>query len=296
MNLDLALEPIAIIGGRLQSLARDAVALAPNVVAAALLLVATGLLATLVGRAIRRAMRRSTARPALVEAVRKLARTVVWLLGTLLTATVLFPNLTPANALAGLGIGSIAVGLAFRDIFENFLAGFLILLRKPMRIGDDIVCADARGRVEQITLRDTFLRKRSGELVLLPNSHLIKNRVEILTDRELRRIEVVAGIAYGEDVDTARAVIHRAVAALPTVADRPVQVFARGFGSSSIDFTVRWWTASAPIAEHRSRDEVVAAIKKALDAAGIEIPFPYRTLTFKHPLELNDGREGDAGG
>jgi small-conductance mechanosensitive channel len=142
------------------------------------------------------------------------------------------------------------------------------------------------GRVEQITMRDTFLRKRSGELVLLPNSFLFKNPLEILTDHELRRVSVTAGIAYGENVDAARAVIRRAVERLDSVAARPVQVFASGFGASSIDFTVRWWTKSSPVEEHRSRDEVVAAIKAALDEAGIEIPFPYRTLTFKGSLPV----------
>jgi small-conductance mechanosensitive channel len=69
-------------------------------------------------------------------------------------------------------------------------------------------------------------------------------------------------------------------------------VFAREFGASSIDFLVRRWAGSTPIEEHRSRDKAVAAIKSALDAAGIEIPFPYRTLTFKEPpaIRIMDDR------
>jgi small-conductance mechanosensitive channel len=293
MDVDVALEPLGIISARLAALARDGVALLPNLVAAVVVVLLTALVAWLVGLTIRRGFARSGFRPALVEALNQLGRVAVWAAGLLIVATVLFPNLTPANALAGLGIGSIAVGLAFKDIFENFLAGFLILLRKPMRIGDDIDCEGIFGRVERITLRDTFLRKRSGELVLLPNSFLFKNPLEILTDRELRRVSVVAGVAYGENVDEAREVIHQSVRRLPTVArDRPVEVFATGFGASSIDYTVRWWTKSAPIDEHRSRDEVVAAIKAGLDAAGIEIPFPYRTLTFKDAVPLRSLDDG----
>lgn len=79
-----------------------------------------------------------------------------------------------------------------------------------------------------------------------------------------------------------------AAAAVLVLTGLPVQVFAREFGESSIDFVVRWWTESTPIGEHRSRDEVVAAIKAALDGAGIEIPFPYRTLTFGTPLSLDN--------
>jgi small-conductance mechanosensitive channel len=256
--------------------------------AALVVVIATALAAWLLGAIIRRSFRRSSVRPALVEAMTGLTKTVIWAIGLLTAATVLFPTLTPANALAGLGIGSIAVGLAFRDIFENFLAGFMILLRKPMRIGDDVECGDLYGRVERITLRDTYLRKRSGELLVMPNSHLFKNPLEILTDRDLRRISVAVGVAYGESVRDSRQVILEAVQGCPSVAPERVDVFATAFGASSIDFTVRWWTGSAPIDEHRSRDEVVEAIKTALDEAGIEIPFPHRTLTFKGPAPALD--------
>jgi small-conductance mechanosensitive channel len=67
--------------------------------------------------------------------------------------------------------------------------------------------------------------------------------------------------------------------------DKKVQIFAQAFGASSIDFEVTWWTGSSPLEIRQSRDQVVAAVKRALDEAGIEIPFPYRTLTFKEPLE-----------
>lgn len=289
--MDEAIEdvnPVAIVADQIEGLARGAIALLPNLAAAALILLLSALVAFAVSRGLRGMLRRGDARPSLIDALTTLGKVAVWTVGLLVAATVVFPNLTPTSLLAGLGLGSVAVGLAFKDIFENFLAGFLILLRKPMRIGDDIECEGLEGRVEQITIRDTFLRKRSGELVLVPNSYIFKNPVEILTDRPIRRIEVVIGVAYGEDVDAARAVIRQAVEGLDTVrSEKPVQVFAREFNSSSVDFRVRWWAESAPIAEHRSRDLVVAAIKRGLDEAGIEIPFPYRTLTFKEPLSLD---------
>lgn len=290
--MELTIEPLRIVAGQVNGLARGAVALAPNLLAAGLILLLAWVVSFAVGRLIRNVMRRSRARPSLIEAVSKLVRILVWVMGALVAATVVFPDLTPAKLLAGLGIGSIAIGLAFKDIFENFLAGFLILMRKPMRIGDDIDCEGVSGQVEAISIRDTFIRKRSGELVLVPNSFLFKNPLKILTDRPERRIDVVVGVAYGEDVDAARQVILTAVEDV-TQRDTstPVQVFAQTFNSSSIDFLVRWWAESPPIEEHKSRDAVVAAIKAALDEAGIEIPFPYRTLTFKEPLRLARGQD-----
>ena len=285
--MDLSVKPLAIVTSQINTLARHAIALLPNLVAAIVFLLITWLIAYLIGRSLRSLLRRSKMRASLAEAMEKLARILVWAFGILLAATVVFPGLTPTKLLAGLGIGSIAVGLAFKDIFENFLAGFLILLRKPMRIGDDIECEGLSGRVEAISIRDTFLRKRSGELVLMPNSYLFKNPVKILTDQPTRRIEIVVGVAYGEDVDAARDVIRGAVETIEKRdKNRGIDVFAREFNSSSIDFLVRWWTDSTPRDEHESRDLAVAAIKRALDEAGIEIPFPYRTLTFKDPLKI----------
>ncbi len=281
------MEPIRILTEQVQQLATQVVALAPNFLAAAVVLVLTFIVARFASLIARKILGRSGARPSLLSAVGTLVRLAIWIVGLLVAATIVFPNLTPTKLVAGLGIGSIAVGLAFKDTFENFLAGFLILLRKPMRIGDDIECEGLSGKVESISIRDTFLRKRSGELVIVPNSYLFKNPVEILTDRELRRISLVVGVAYGEDAAKARSVIEKAVASIERIdGEKPPQVFAREFNSSSIDFLVRWWTKSAPPDEHASRSEAVIAIKAALDEAGIEIPFPYRTLTFAEPLPL----------
>lgn len=281
------MEPIQILSEQFSNFARGFIALLPNLLVAIVILALTFVVARFAGLIARKIFTRSKARPSLLSAIGTIVSILVWVTGILIAATVIFPNLTPTKLVAGLGIGSIAIGLAFKDIFENFLAGFLILLRKPMRIGDDIECEGLSGRVEEITIRDTFLRKRSGELVIVPNSHLFKNPVKILTDEDLRRISIVVGIAYGEDAAAAKSVIETAIEKINCPeADRAAEVFAIEFNSSSIDFLVRWWTKSAPPDEHASRNEAVLSIKAALDEAGIEIPFPYRTLTFAEPLNI----------
>lgn len=285
--MEFSVQPLQIISEQINSYLRSATELAPNFIAAIVVLGLTWGVASLVGRLMQSILKRSLSRPSLISAIVKLSKIGVWVLGLLVAATLIFPNLTPTKLLAGLGLGSIAIGLAFKDIFENFLAGFLILLRKPMRIGDDIECEGLSGQVEEISIRDTMLRKRSGELILVPNSYLFKNPVKVLTDKEIRRISIIVGVAYGEDVDEARDIILDAVNTVESRdTSRDAEVFATEFNSSSIDFQVRWWTKSEPRNEHMSRDQVVAAVKRALDTAGIEIPFPYRTLTFSEPLSL----------
>jgi small-conductance mechanosensitive channel len=132
----------------------------------------------------------------------------------------------------------------------------------------------------------TQIRVPSGELVVVPNATLFKNPVTVLTSQDTRRVSIVTGVAYGEEVSEAVGVIQEAVQGCPSVdTTRDIQVFPQAFGSSSIDIEVAWWTGSTPLDVRRSRGEIVTAVKAALDRAGIEIPFPYRTLTFKEVFE-----------
>ena len=270
---------------QLRGWADGAVEALPRVGVAFALLLVTWLVVRSVRWSIARLGRRF--RQNLVEVLQLVATVGLWLFGALAAVTVVFPTITPANALATLGLGSVAIGFAFKDTFENFLAGILILLREPFRIGDFVEADGIEGRIESITIRDSRIRQTDGQLVVVPNHVLFREPVTVRTDRDVRRVSITAGVSYGEDVDRAREVITAALHGLSLVDEsRGVEVYAASFNSSSIDFTVRWWAASTPIDLHRSRDQVVAAIKRALDEANIEIPFPYRTLTFKEPLSL----------
>jgi small conductance mechanosensitive channel len=211
----------------------------------------------------------------------------IWIGGLLLAAMIWFPGLTPTKALGGLGIVSIAIGFAFQDIFANFFAGILLLWRFPFENGDFIECQGITGRVESVNIRMTEIRLTTGELVLIPNSTLFKNPVNVLTNKPHRRVTVITGIAYGEDIKKSVKVIEEAVKRCSSVEpSAPIEIFPQAFGASSIDIEVTWWTGNKPVDIRRSRGEVITAVKKALDEAEIEIPFPYRTLTFKEPLAI----------
>lgn len=283
------INPITILTNQLAGIAKGTIAILPQLFVALIVLALTWLLAKLVKAVVGRALDRSSMRQSLRDLVKMLSGLGVWVLGIMSAAIVLFPNLTPASMLAGLGIGSVAIGFAFKDTFENFLAGIIILLRREMRIGDHIDCEELEGRVESIAIRETHIRQTDGQLVIVPNSILFKNPLTIRTDQDQRRTTIICGIAYGEDVAQGRDVIRKAVEACETVIQdtSPVEIFAQEFADSSINFEVTWWTGSKPIDIRTSRDEVVEAVKKALDDAGIEIPFPYRTMTFKEPLSIN---------
>ncbi|GMN01417.1 mechanosensitive ion channel family protein [Erythrobacter sp. MTPC3] len=270
----------------------------PSIAIAIIIIIVTAIVARFAAKIADAFIGKTDLRPSLRNLIETLVKLGVWIIGLLIAMIVVFPGLTVGSLVAGLGIGAVAIGFAFQDIFENFLAGVLIMVREKMRIGDVIECEEIIGKVEHITLRETHIRALSGELTVVPNSILFKNPVEIFTDKEQRRHDVVIGVSYDTDLDEAAEVIRKAVSAVDEVdTEKGLDVFAQEFNSSSVDFLVRWWAGSTPRNGWESKDKVVRAIKRGLDDAGIEIPFPYITHTFKERVPMGqDPGEPSTGG
>jgi small conductance mechanosensitive channel len=280
-------EAVATVRESLAELWVDFLRRLPLLVAGLILLGITWIAARIGAHIAHRVAERMRLRASLQELFGQFAYIGIWFIGIIVAAVVVFPGMTPARMLTVLGLGSIAIGFAFKDIVENFFAGILILWRFPFEPGDYIQCGDVEGKVENTTIRMTTVRQVDGQLVVMPNAQLFKMPVRVLTSRPVRRISVITGVAYGEDLDRAREVIAESVGKCSSVRrDEPIEIFAREFSDSSINFEVAWWTGSTLLDERRSRDEVVAAVKRGLNEAGIEIPFPYRTLTFKGELPI----------
>jgi small-conductance mechanosensitive channel len=253
----------------------------PNLIIAFFVLLLGWLMANLVSKLIRKISTKARLRNSLADLFALFGRVAVWFVAFLIAAGIIFPGFGFGQLVATAGLASIAVGLAFQDIFENFFAGILILWKFPIENGDFIEVDGLMGKVEDVEIRMTYIRQTNGELVLVPNSMIFKNKVTVLTNRPHRRLELSVGIAYGEDVAEGRKLILEAVKGCDTVRnDTEPEVLAVEFGASSINFDVIWWADSAPIKARRSKDQVIEAIKAKLDEAGIEIPYPYRTLTF----------------
>ncbi|WP_345719715.1 mechanosensitive ion channel family protein [Qipengyuania xiapuensis] len=279
---------IETLRAQLQEMAEGFVESLPSLAIALFIVIITWIVARFAVKISDMIVGRTEIRASLKNLVDTAVRLTIWIIGLFVAAVVVMPDLTPASLLAGLGIGAVAIGFAFQDIFENFFAGILIMLREKMRIGDIIECEGITGKVEHITLRETHVRKLSGELTVVPNSILFKNPVEIFTDEDQRRHEVVVGVSYDTNLDHAATVIRRAVEGIDDVlASKGIDIFAQEFNSSSVDFLVRWWAGSTPRSGWESKDKVVRGIKSALDEAGIEIPFPYVTHTFKETVPVS---------
>lgn len=219
----------------------------PCFAAGLLLLVVVWIAAKLLDRASNRALQRTGCDYSKRMLFMRMIHVAFWVVGLLVPATVILPGLTVSRPPASAGVGSVAMSFAFKDIVENFPAGILILWRFPFDKGDFITCQDITGRVEEITIRKTLLRRVTGELVVMPNAMIFKNPVDVLTHDGTRQIRIIAGIGYDEDVGEARETIREAVDSRDSVgSDREIEVFVQEFGASSVNFEVAWWTDSTP--------------------------------------------------
>ena len=282
----------ASIGGlveKLQGWVNGFVKLIPNLVAAILVLVVFWGLSRLVAYAMRKSIRRA-GRPTLAEVGASLVKWGMLILGFLLAATVVLPSLKPGDLVSGLGIGSVAIGFAFKDILQNLLSGILLLLRQPFKVGDQIVVGDYEGTVETIETRATILKTYDGRRVVIPNSDLFTGSVVVNTAYPLRRSQYDVGIGYGDDWDEAMAEMVAAAKGCEGVeTDPPPEAFAVGIDASQNTVRVRWWTKSDRSTTVKTSARVILAVSKALTKAGIDMPFPTQVMLVHDQTEETDG-------
>jgi small-conductance mechanosensitive channel len=192
---------------------------------------------------------------------------------------------------AALGIGGLALSLAAQDTLSDAISGFIILADRPYRVGDriEIQGVGTWGDVVEIGLRTTRIRTRDNRMVIVPNSMIGKNQVVNYTYPDPRyRIQTHVGIAYGTDIQTARRVIVEAVQHLEDVLpDKPVDALYLEMGESAMIFRVRWWIESY-VDTRRVLDRVNTALQEALDAAGIESPYPIQNVNLQVEPETLD--------
>ena len=265
----------------------DFLAHSPLLIIGILALLATILINRVVLSIVGRVTKRARFRTSLRDLILQLVSIGVWIVGLLVAAVIVFPGLTPTKALTVLGLGSVAIGFAFKDIFENFFAGILILWKYPFDKGDFVEFENVKGKIEDISIRTTMVRQVDGQLVVVPNATIFKNPVDVLTSLKIRRTTVPVGVSYSTDLGEAQRLLRETLKDCSTVSDqRDIEVFAQEFGASSINFEVTWWCGSTPLEIRESRDEVVRSIKSKFDAANIEIPFPQRTLWMAEKVSI----------
>ncbi len=174
---------------------------------------------------------------------------------------------------------SIGVGFGLQNIISNFVAGLILILERPIEIGDVVELGQLTGTVRRIGIRSSVVRTFDGASVIVPNSNLISDQVVNWTHSDkLRRIDVRVGVAYGTEPRRVLELLRGATAGHSKVlAHPPPNPLFLGFGDSTLDFSLRFWTGDFDDWMNVQSD-VLAAVERALREAGVEIPFPQRDL------------------
>lgn len=185
------------------------------------------------------------------------------------------------SVIAVIGAAGLAVGLALQGTLSNLAAGIMIILFRPLKLGDFVEINDTMGTVKDITLNYTELADLSNVKVVVPNSEVWGNTIKNYSEYPKRRAEWTFGVGYGVNLSDAERVIRDTIMADPRSDSDPepfVQV--NNLNSSSVDFLVRVWCDSGDYFQYQA--DMKRKVKEALDAADISIPFPTRTLVHEN--------------
>jgi small-conductance mechanosensitive channel len=244
----------------------------PNLVVALVVALFFLLLAFGVARLLRHVLRRA-GRIDLGHVLGSFGFWGVLFFGFLVVITIILPSMKPVDIFTSLGVGSVALGFAFKDILQNWLAGVFILIRRPFHRGDQIKIGDIEGTVQAVETRATLLKTFAGKLVIIPNTDIYTRSVTVNTAYDIRRAEIIVPVGMGVDLAEAIEVFREAAQSVEHVlSDPPVDVLPWEFSQNNVNLRVRWWTKSQRSFEVRTRAAVVAAIKRASDEAEIDIP------------------------
>ena len=261
----------------------------PNLIAATALLVVVWYASKGLVLLIKRI---STARrrPDLGALLGSLARGILLGMTLLFAAAIVFPSVHPGDIFATLGLGSVAIGFAFKDILQNLLAGLLLLIRRPYKRGDEIVVKGFEGTVEQIESRATLLKTYDGLRVIIPNSDVYTSPVVVNTAYAQHRNELMVGIGYGDNPEEAVEFFRQAVIAVEGVSAHPAaEVIPWGLNDSTVDLKVRWWSSSSRQDQVHIKGRVILAVAKAARQHGVDLPFPTSVVLLHDQTEEIDG-------
>jgi small conductance mechanosensitive channel len=222
---------------------------------------------------------RSYTKQNLVLVLNRVGSSAIIFFGFLIAMVIAIPGFTPGQLMSALGIGSVAIGFAFKDIFQNLLSGILILLSEPFKIGDDIIVSGMEGTVEDIQIRATFLRSPDGRRIVIPNATVYTSAVTVNTAYQRRRCEFVVGIGYEDDVQKAKDIILKLLDKDQAILSQPgFSVNVAALADFSVNLKVQWWVNTTETSTSASISMVQEHVIQSFAENNISIPYPVQEV------------------
>jgi len=246
-----------------------------KVVAAILIFIIGKWLAGVLSRVVGRAMTRAKTDEMLVGFVSSLVYAA--LLAFVILAALSQLGIQTASFIAVLAAAGLAVGLALQGSLSNFAAGVMLIMFRPFKVGDFIEAAGTAGVVEEILIFSTKLRSPDNKQLYVPNGSIIAGIITNFSAKENRRVDLVFGCSYGDDIKKAKALLEEIIKSNPLVLADPAPVVAvLSLGDNSVNFAVRPWVNTPDYWD--AHFQITEAVKQRFDEAGISIPFPQRDV------------------
>ncbi|MHC5003615.1 MAG: mechanosensitive ion channel family protein, partial [Planctomycetota bacterium] len=269
-----------------------------NVLKGIAILVAFWLLARILGRIVATGVGRlpqasTLLRKFLVGGVRK----VTMVIGLVISVSALGVNITPL--VAAIGAAGLVIGLALQGTLSNFASGILILIYRPYDVGDVINGGGVMGKVESMNLVSTSILTPDNQVLIVPNNSIWNGVVTNVTGRNTRRVDLVFGIGYGDDIAKATAILEEEMSQHEKVLKDPEPIVrVHELGDNSVNLIARPWTRTSDYWDVYW--DLMRSVKERFDAAGVNIPFPQRDLHIPGPIEVtlangDRGRRAAAG-
>lgn len=275
-------EIYSLLSEKLEAWVEGAIALIPNIAVAFIIAIVFGALAKFIGNIVGKLMRNTFESRQIAGLLTSIIKSIVIVAGIFLALDFVGLKGTVTSLLAGAGIVGLAIGFAFQDMTENFIAGIAMGIRKPFDIGDVIEAKGVFGNVKEINLRNTLVETFYGQLEVIPNKILFRSILTNYSYLGYRRIEIPVGISYADDIKQAAEVITSAMNDKDYVIRKDeTAVYAESFGDSSINLLLWFWIRYPDEPGFMDiRHDAINTIKTVLEHNDILIPFPIRTLDF----------------
>ncbi|PQV47744.1 small conductance mechanosensitive channel [Jejuia pallidilutea] len=263
----------------------------PNLILAIIVMAAAFFMARYIRKFVLKLVKKRVPQESVANIIAKISAVVIVVAGLFLALGILNLSKMLTSLLAGAGVAGLAIGLALQGTLSNTFAGIVISFRKRIQIGNWVETNGYSGEVIDVNLKEFVLKEADNNIVVIPNKMILENPLKNYSLTTRMRVFLECGVGYESDLEEVEKLTKEVIAKTFDQVERPddVEFYFTEFGDSSINYLCRFWIdAESMLEKLKSKTKAIIEIKKAYDKAGINIPFPIRTLQFDNELNFDE--------